>query len=182
MGRKIISHLRRLAAGQHGYFTTGEARLIGATDQALHSLLKFGTITRVSSGLYIVSDIPTSPLGPYYAASQWPDGKGVLSYETALDLLALSDSNPAAIHITVPRKYRTHRVLPKSYVLHRSNLEQSDIILVDSVRVTSARRAILDCIDAHIGADLLLQAIEQGFRKGHLNRQQVKDLKHRILW
>jgi len=179
--KRIISPLRRLAAGQHGYFTTNEARLLGATDQALHSLLKSGTIRRVSHGLYIVSDILTSRLGSYYAASQWPNAKGVLSHETALELLELSDSNPIGIHITVPRNYRTRRVLPKPYVLHRNNLEPSDIILVESVRVTSARRTILDCIDAHIGADLLLQAIEQGFRRGHLNRQQFKDLQHRML-
>lgn len=180
MRNRVISKLRELGAEQHGYFTTQQARTTGASNQALHSLLGSRTIERVSHGVYRVSDQPVTQQGPYLAAALWPGGRGVLSHESALELLELSDVNPSRIHITVPHNWRTHREVPSSYVLHHADLEPREIIRVEGVPVTRAGRAIEDCLAGHLGADLLLQALSDGFLKGHLTRREVEELKSRI--
>ena len=56
-------------------------------------------------------------------AALWPGRgmRGVLSHETALDLYALSDVNPARIDITLPRAYRIRRDVPAAYRVHHED-------------------------------------------------------------
>src|SRR5215218_10423879 len=103
-------------------------------------------------------------------AAVWPDGRGVLSHETALDLHDLCDVNPNHVDVTVPRDYRTHRQVPATYRLHRRVLPDSDVGSVDGVPVVTPSRAIADGIEAGIRPTLIEQAIDTAEREAMIPR------------
>src|SRR5829696_3678015 len=93
--------IHRLALDQHGIFTARQARAEGVQPVALVMMARRARVERLAHGLYRDPAAPTTRLTPYMTAVLWPLGTtGVLSHETALDLMELSDANPAKIHVT----------------------------------------------------------------------------------
>lgn len=169
MLRDAFVAVHELALDQHGYFTAEQAREVGVNPQAVVMMCRRGTIERAAHGVYYDRLVPATPLAPYMAAVLWPHGvRGVLSHETALDLLGLSDVNPDKIHITVPKGFRVRRLIPTQYVLHNAELGRKDVTRVEGIPVTTALRTIWDCRAAHVSPALLRQAIEDGVRTGRL--------------
>ncbi|HET7464121.1 MAG TPA: type IV toxin-antitoxin system AbiEi family antitoxin domain-containing protein [Longimicrobium sp.] len=161
--------LQELAADQYGYFTTTQAREWGVTTPALVMMAKRNTVERVSHGVYRLVDYPVSPLGSYVESTLWPHGiQAVLSHETVLVLHEVSDVSPAAVHITVPRRFRTHRAVPRRIVLHHADLELADVEMFEGIPATTLERAIRDCAATHLGPELVRQAIDDGQAKGLL--------------
>lgn len=116
------------------------------------------------------------------SAVLWPQGvTGVLSHQTALSLMELSDVNPARIHLTIPIGYRVRRrQVPDVLVLHWADLPEEDVGSVEGVPVTKAVRTIRDCAEAHIGPALLHQALEDGLRTGWLRPREAMGLKREL--
>jgi len=107
------------------------------------------------------------------AATLWPQGaQGVLTHETALDLWDVSDVNPAKIHIAVPRTHRPQRQVPRTYVIHREDLNPAEITAVDGVPVVRLVRALRQCAQAHLARDLLEQAVRHGRSRGLLSAEE----------
>ncbi|HEX6537255.1 MAG TPA: type IV toxin-antitoxin system AbiEi family antitoxin domain-containing protein [Gemmatimonadaceae bacterium] len=160
-----------LALQQHGVFTAEQARAAGVTAPALHAMVKRERLEKLAYGLYRDPVVPETRLTPYVTAVLWPYGTtGVLSHETALDLMELSDANPAKIHLTVPKKHRPRRRQPPPEVtLHFQDLARADIGSVEGLPVTTAARTIRDCAKANLGPALIRQAIDDGKRKGWLS-------------
>lgn len=182
MVRSAFATIHELSLDHYGYFTTRQAREAGVSPHAVLMMHRRGTVERVAHGLYFNPMVPPSSFGPYMAASLWPRGaRGVLSHQTALELLELSDADPEQIHITLPRRLRVRRKIPSQYVLHHADLERRDCILVEGVPVTTALRTIRDCHSAHLGPALLRQAIEDGRRSGRLTAQEATLLKEEVL-
>lgn len=92
----------------------------------LNALARRGQLERIAHGIYRVSLIPPSRLDQYMLAKLWPDRRGRISHESALDLYEVSDVNGAKIHVTVPARYRTHREIPPLYALHWEDLEPQE--------------------------------------------------------
>jgi predicted transcriptional regulator of viral defense system len=175
--------LFEIAAEQHGYFTVPQARAAGVSRMALVMMAQRGTIERVSHGVYRLAQFPISPLGQYMEASLWPGGgvKGVISHESALSMFEVSDVSPAQIHITVPRSFRTHRLIPAHLVLHRADLDEFDVDTVEGIPVTTVERALQDCSAEHLGAGLLRDAIADARRLGLLTRAAAQRLRTQLL-
>lgn len=167
-----------LAMEQHGVFTAEQAHAADVTKQALFEMVKRGRLAKIAHGLYRDPIVPETRHTPYVTAVLWPRGStGVLSHETALDLMELSDANPAQIHVTVPKKHRPRRRLPPpGVVLHFADLRDEEIGSVDGLPVTSAARTLRDCADANIGPALLRQAIADAQRKGWLKETETEAL------
>lgn len=159
-----------LALEQHGVLTVEQARTAGVTAPALFEMVKRERLQKLAYGLYRDPAVPETRLTPYVTAVLWPKGTtGVLSHETALALMDLSDANPAKIHLTVPKKHRPRRRQPPAeVVLHFADLDGGDVGSVEGLPVTTAARTIRDCAAANIGPALLRQALEDGRRKGWL--------------
>ena len=174
--------LQDLAADQFGYFTTAQAREWGVSTMALVMMAKRNTAERVSHGVYRLADYPASPLASYMEASLWPGRvRGVVSHESVLALHGVSDVSPAAVHITVPHRYRTHRTVPGRIVLHRARLDPADVDVYEGIPVTTLERAIRDCAATHLGPELLRQAIDEGRREGLLAEPAVRRLRDELL-
>jgi predicted transcriptional regulator of viral defense system len=126
---------------------------------------------------------PETQWTPYMKAVLWPNGAiGVLSHETALGLMDLSDVNPSRIHITVPLDHRNRRRVPPPGVqLHRADLLPEEVGSIEGLPVTTAARTIRDCAAAHIGPALLRQALDDAARSGWLSAQAAEELRIELI-
>lgn len=169
--------LHALALSQWGVFTAEQAKQSGVPWSSLTTMTQRGHLERLGTGLYRDRAAPESQWTPYMRAVLWPYKKpGVLSHETALALLDLSDANPSAIHITVPRRFRSMRTPPPGVVVHQADIAASEITAIEGLPTTSALRTIRDCADANIGPALLRQAMDDAQRKGWLTRDEQQTL------
>src|SRR5512133_706176 len=92
--------LFEIASEQGGYFTARQARTCGYGFALLSHHSKSGRFIRVRRGLYRLREYPSSPREEVLAA--WlAVGKdvAVVSHESALDLLDLSDVIPNVAHV-----------------------------------------------------------------------------------
>lgn len=174
--------IHELALDQHGVFTAAQAKHLGVDPGTLWAMANRGRIERLSYGVYHDLGAPTTPWTQYMSAVLWPQGvTGVLSHETALALMELSDVNPARIHLTLPLGYRVRRRNPPPvFVLHRAGLTEGDIGSIEGVPVTTAARAIRDCARTHLGPALLRQALVDGLRTGWLRQDEAEALKDEL--
>lgn len=174
--------VHQLALDQHGVFTTAQAKSLGVHPKTLWAMANRDRIKRLSFGVYQDLGAPATPWTQYMSAALWPQGvTGVLSHQTALSLMELSDVNPAKIHLTIPVGYRVRRrQVPGVLVLHWADLPEEDVGSVEGVPVTKAARTIRDCAEAHIGPALLRQALEDGIRTGWLRQKEAEGLKREL--
>jgi predicted transcriptional regulator of viral defense system len=160
--------LFEVASEQGGYFTAEQARACGYSFALLSHHTKSGRFLRIRRGLYRLREYPSSPREDVLAA--WlAVGKdtAVVSHESALDLLDLSDVIPDAAHLTVPRSRRNLPSLP-GVRIHTTmrQLQPSDLTYRDGMVITSATRTILDLAEAGTAPDqvelAVIQAVERG--------------------
>jgi len=175
------NQLAERAAETFGYLTAEDARDLGVPLGTLNALSRRGQLVRVSHGIYRMPLIPPSRLDQYMLATLWPDGRGCISHESALELYGISDVNPARVHVTVPARYRTHREIPALYALHREDLTDRDRGSFDGIPAVSATKAIRQLHEQHLRPSLLAQAIDEGLRGGWLARREAAQLRVDIL-
>ena len=160
--------LFEVASGQGGYFTGEQARACGYSWALLSHHVKSGRFARVRRGLYRLREYPSSPREDVLAA--WlAVGKdvAVVSHDSALDLLDLSDVIPNAAHLTVPRSRRNLPSLPgvKIHTTVRP-LTPRDLTYREGMVVTSATRTILDAAEAGTAPDQIELAVRQAVERG----------------
>jgi hypothetical protein len=130
-----------------------------------------------------------------------------LSHETALAVCGISDANPAAIHLTIPKSARLRRESPKSVMVHRDDLpsakdrsgdppstpvtlasgpfcavllESQDVTVIEGLPVTSIARTIADLLDAGGRLDLSGQAITEARREGYISAAASQRLRREL--
>jgi predicted transcriptional regulator of viral defense system len=162
------ARLFEIASEQGGYFTAEQARACLYSWALLSHHVKSGRFVRVRRGLYRYHEYPSSPREVVLAA--WLTvGKdvAVVSHESALDLLDLSDVIPDAAHLTVPRTRRNLPWLPgvKIHTTVRP-LRPSDRTYRDGMVVTSPTRTILDAAAAGTAPDQIELAVLQAAERG----------------
>ena len=117
--------VHELALDQHGVFTTAQARELGVHPKSVAAMARRGRLRRLSFGVYQDLGAPVTSWTEYMSDSFWPQGvRGVLSHETALSIMELSDANPARIHLTTPSGHRIRRARPPVLVLHWADLPE----------------------------------------------------------
>lgn len=169
--------LFEIASSQHGYFTSSQARGCGFGTDLLAYHARAGRFVRVRRGLYRLRDYPSGPHEHVVAA--WlaaGNDSAVVSHETALELLELSDVIPSAVHLTVPR---TRRHLPRipGAVFHTTTrpLGPDDVIERHGIRLTAPIRSILDAAEAGTAPEQIEMAISQAIRRAAVVPSQLKD-------
>jgi predicted transcriptional regulator of viral defense system len=168
--------LFQTADGQHGYFTTAQAQECGYRANLLTYYVRTGTFKRVYRGVYRLRDFPPSPREEVMAA--WlavGKERAVVSHESALDLLGLSDVIPNNIHLTVPRSVRN---LPKQpgVIAHTTTkpLGSADLTLREGIRVTSFERTILDVAEVGVAPEQVQHAVVEALGQGLTTRAQLE--------
>ena len=162
------AQLFEIASEQGGYFTAAQAHSCGFSKSLLAHHAKSGRFSRVRQGLYRIREYPSSPREDVIAA--WL-GSGrentVVSHESALDILGLSDVVPEVVHLTVPRA-RRYRFASLGVAIHTTTrrLAKSDVVVRDGVRVTAPARSIIDAAQAGTAPEQIMAAVGQALDRG----------------
>ena len=161
--------LFEVASEQSGYFTAAQAGACGFSRPLLsHHARAGGRFIRVRHGLYRLREYPSSPREDVIAAWITADRDvAVVSHESALDLLDLSDVVPEAVHLTVPRSKRYRRRMP-GIAIHTTTRPPGprDVVVRDGIRVTSAERSIVDAAEGGTAPDQVARAVTQALERG----------------
>lgn len=171
------SRLFETASEQGGYFSAEEARACGFSWALLSHHVKSGQFIRVRRGLYRLREYPSSPREHVLAAWMAVGKKvAVVSHESALDILGLSDVIPDAVHLTVPRHKRNLPSL-QGVKIHTSTrpLPVQDLVTRDGIVVTSASRAILDSAEAGTAPEQIEMAVTQAMERGLATARQLEE-------
>lgn len=165
------------ASSQHGYFTAAQAQACGFSWERLSNTVRTGRFQRIYRGIYRLRDYPDYPregvVAAWLAAGQ---ESAVVSHESALDLLELSDVIPYAIHLTVPRSRRNLPRLPGVRVHTTTRpFGPLDVVTRDGMRVTSPARTILDTAEYGTAPEQVEMAIRQALARGMVTKDQLID-------
>lgn len=100
----------------------------------------------------------------------------IVSHESALDLLDLSDVIPNSTHLTVPRSKRHLPDLP-GVTIHTSvrPIAREDITFRDGLRLTSVARTIADCATAGTGPEQIVMAVGEALERGITTPQRLQN-------
>lgn len=170
------AQLFEIASGQGGYFTADQARACGFSRALLAHHVKSSRFIRVRRGLCRFREYPSSPREHVLAA--WlAVGKdvAVVSHESALDLLSLSDVIPDAVHLTVPRSRRNLPSIPgvKIHTTIRP-VRPVDRVVRGGIVATSAARSILDAAEGGIAPEQIEMAVIQAIERGLATAPQLR--------
>lgn len=158
-----------VASEQGGYFTAAQAGECGFSKPLLaHHARAAGRFIRVRHGLYRLREYPSSPREDVIAAWLTADRNvAVVSHESALDLLDLSDVVPSTVHLTVPRSKRYRRRMPGT-VIHTTTRPPGpgEVVVRDGIRVTSAERSIVDAAEVGTAPEQVARAVTQALERG----------------
>ena len=122
---------------------------------------------RVARGLYRLRDYPSAPNEEIVVAWLRQSPSAVVSHESALELLGLSDVIADRVHLTVPRERR--RLAPQAGVTFHTTthpLGDGDIITRHGVRLTAPARTIVDVAAVGVSPDQVAAAIRQALGRG----------------
>ena len=166
------------ASSQHGYFTNAQAYECGFSRFLLARGTDTGRFLRIRRGLYRLRAYPSFHREEVVAA--WLAlGKdvAVVSHESALDLLELSDVTPNSIHLTVPRSKR-HLPAMQGVTIHTTTrpFGPLDIVERDGIRVTSAGRTIVDAAAWGTAPEQIEMAIAQAISMDLVTHDQLTSL------
>ncbi|MGH3008545.1 MAG: type IV toxin-antitoxin system AbiEi family antitoxin domain-containing protein [Gaiellaceae bacterium] len=166
--------LEAVAYEQSGYFTSEQARSHGVSRQLLNHHVKQGRFEQIRRGLYRVRGFPSSQHDDI--REKWmavgPE-RAIVSHESALALLDLSDNIPDRVHLLVPRRYRGLRP-PAGVVLHTfPDAEQVATLRRDGMTVTTPARTLVDVAD-ELQPEQAEMAARQALSRGLLTRRQLE--------
>jgi predicted transcriptional regulator of viral defense system len=169
------SELFEVASGQAGYFTTAQAGSAGFSRALIRHHVRTGRVIHVARGLYRLRDYPSTPREEVVAAWLRLAPKAVVSHESALDILGLSDVIPDAIHLTVPRTFRKLTQTP-GVTVHTTvrPVRPSDIVTRDGLRLTNAARTIADVAESGLAPDQVQRAVGSAIERGLSTTRQLR--------
>jgi predicted transcriptional regulator of viral defense system len=173
--RPDLRGLETQAYQQGGYFTAPQARAHGASRQLIEHHVRRGRFERMRRGLYRVHGFPRDEHDDMREA--WMalgERDALLSHQSALALLGLSDEIPDAVHLLVPRRRRGLR-RPPGVVLHtHSDEDPVPTVWRDGLPLSTAARTLADVANA-LQPEQLQLAVRQALREGLATAGQLED-------
>jgi predicted transcriptional regulator of viral defense system len=164
-----MDRLYQLAEGQGGYFTARQAADAGVSRKALSYHATSGTaVERVGPAIYRLRRFPTSPHGHVIAG--WlalSHADAVVSHESALELLDLTDVIADEVHVTLPRDKRGLSRPPDVHAHFTARkIGAADRRRVSGIPTTSVDRTVVDLLRAGGWTEQIDIAVDQGIRRG----------------
>lgn len=159
---------------QSGYFAAVQARKHSVSRQLLNHHVRQGRFERVRRGLYRVWGFPRSQFDEI--REKWMAvgmDKAIVSHESALLLLDLSNNVPDEVHLLVARRHRGLRRPPGVVIHTRSDEERVASVWGDAMPVTAPARTLVD-IAERIQPDQAAMAAREALHLGLLTRRQLE--------
>lgn len=167
--RRTSDLLYELAEGQAGYLTAHQAVSAGIPRSTLGYHAGEGdTLERVAPGVYRLRRFPTTIHG--HVVAGWlglASAGAVVSHDSALEMLDLSDVIADEVHVTLPRAKRGLRIPPgvRAHFSARP-IDPSQQTRVLGLSVTSVERTLADQLRAVGWSEQIDLAIRQAVRRG----------------
>ncbi len=160
---------------QSGYFTASQARARGISRQLIEHHVQQGRFERLRRGLYRLQGFPSTEHDDMREAWMAVGARdAVLSHESALALLDLSDNIPDAVHLLVPRRRHALRK-PPGVTLHTHSDSQSiPTVWRVGLPLTAPARTLVDVAD-RIQPEQLAMAVRQALRLGLVTSSQLNE-------
>jgi len=100
--------------------------------------------------------------------------EAVVSHESALEILDLSDVVPDAVHLTVPRS-RRYRPASPGVVVHTTTrpIRADDVVVRDGIKVSAPTRAIVDAAETGTAPEQIVAAVVQALDRGMTTELQL---------
>jgi len=160
---------------QSGYFNAAQARAHAVSRQLLEHHVRRGRFERVRRGLYRIQGYPTAEHDDMREAWMTVAATGaLLSHESALALLDLSDNIPNTVHLLVARKHRGLR-RPPGVLLHtHPDNEAIPNVWRDGLPLTAPARTLLD-VASRVQPEQFSMAVTQALRRGLITTGQLQE-------
>ncbi len=148
--------IKMLFKNNNGYIRTNDLLNIGISKPIIQSFIEKGLIERVSHGIYMDAKLFKDEY--YILQKRYPFV--IFSYNTALDILNLTNRTSLNIDVTIPRgktirgDYNIHYVTDKYYKL---GIIEKVSPLGNPVRIYNAERSICDMLRSEDEFELELQ-------------------------
>lgn len=164
------------ASAQAGHFTTAQAQACGFSSALLTHHAKSGRFLRVARGLYRLRDYPHEVHEEIVAAWLRQAPHAVVSHESALALLGLSDVIADAVHLTVPRT-RRRLVNQPGVVIHTTTrpLAERDVVSRKGLRVTGPERTIVDVAEVGVAPDQVVAAVHAALDRSLMTPERLRE-------
>jgi predicted transcriptional regulator of viral defense system len=176
------SNLFRIASEQGGYFTAIQAKQAGFSDNNHAYHVRAGNWIREWRGIYRLTRFPLQADAQYCLWGVWSMNRkgiivGIYSHETALSLYDLSDLQSNKLHLTFPRGYRRHGLVPKGLIIHHAQINPGEYEERGGYRVTKPFRTLVDIIRAgRISPEFTRQSVQQALDRGYMARSQYSTI------
>ncbi len=170
-----VRGLETTAYDQHGYFNTSQARAHGISSQLMSHYVRRNRFERVRRGLYRLPGFPRDEHDEM--REKWMAvgaGKAVLSHQSALALLDLSDVIPDTVHLLLGRRYRGVR-RPAGAVIHtRPDEEEVDTVWREGLPLTAPARTLVD-VAGELQPEQLEMALRQALGRGLVTARELEE-------
>jgi hypothetical protein len=81
---------------------------------------------------------------------------------------------PSKLHMTVPKSFRRSSTLPEILILHKADVDKSDVQEMYGVRVTRPLRTIVDLVRSkQVDESQLKQAVNEALRRGLIGKREI---------
>jgi very-short-patch-repair endonuclease len=129
-----------LARRQHGVVSRRQLLAADVTKEEIDGRVRSGGLHLLHRGVYAVGHDAITQRGRWMAAVLASGDGAVLSHRSATALWGIWGSGAGEVHVTVPRKVRSHGSIRR----HFGALPVDEVAVVEGIPVTSAARAVLD--------------------------------------
>lgn len=170
-GQTRRDRLYALAETQGGYFTAADAKALGFVYPHQFFHVKRGNWVRVGRGLFRLKHFPAAAHEDLIRWWLWSRKQGVISHESAAAIYDVGDVLPSKTHLTVPPGFRKKG--PGSVILHRAQLEATDVETREGFRITTPLRTILDLAREHLDPERLRAVTRDALKKGLIDRKAL---------
>lgn len=174
-----VRGLEAEAYGQHGYFRVSQAREHGVSSQLLSHYVRQGRCDRVRRGLYRLRGFPSAEHDEM--REKWMavgTEKAVLSHQSALALLELSDVIPDAVHLLVGRRHRGLRRPPGTVIHTRPDEEEIGTVWREGLPLTAPARTLVDVVE-NLQPEQAEMAVRQALGRGLVTIGELKEAARR---
>ena len=165
--------LYALAETQGGYFTAADAKALGYVYPHQHFHVKSGNWVRVDRGIFRLKHFPAVAHEDLIRWWLWSRKQGFISHESAAAVYELGDVLPSKTHLTVPQGFRKRA--PHALLLHRAQLDATDVEMREGYRITTPLRTILDLASEHLDPERLTAVTRDALKKGLIDRKALLD-------
>jgi len=168
-----------IAEGQSGFFTAKQAEVAGYQRSNHPYHVRAGNWVREGRGIFRLKQFPVAEEADLVLWSLWSRDRsdrptGIYSHETALRIYDLSDVMPAKLHMTIPRSFRRNAPVPNVLVLHRANLQPTEVEERQGYSVTRPIKTLIDLIRAQtLPEETLRSAFAEASQKGLITQTEI---------